>query len=456
MKLRTIILLLAAALSMNPWDALRAEAIAQLDEADHSSTFENCTHGPLRPGVDTVPKFKDVLFTDKSPDNEATIAKILTSDSFFLPWAQLAHYLGYGWVWGNTNGNTEVGREFEFRRIRGPLDTLEPNDQDDEYRYMFQAKYDPRYRREITDPIRFRIAFSKIEWMMQPESLERGKLKNYPKKPIKVTTWLFKNRGDKEITGEAQLAYSATSSWSKMDSTFVFGVITLTHTLKFNLPPFGENQTSISVQVGGGKNWATTEGNSTTTSQLAKAEVSLPPRSQQLVRIILFEEKVDVPYTANMFMDYQAELYNFLWPDNALGSHPRKVTFYLAKFGDEKEKLTAPQDLLSQYISPHISAWDWQWVSDHHCTNHLERQIGLIAKRKFRQQFKGVFEGVEAGVYGVDVGKIEPLKEKGAGTGLTYNLVEGDTKDVPGKVENLHFSFQDKHTLPSSSVSPFH
>ncbi|WP_420912608.1 aerolysin family beta-barrel pore-forming toxin [Chromobacterium sphagni] len=35
-----------------------------------------------------------------SVDNESTIRKIVTSDSFFKPWASLAHYLGYGWTGG--------------------------------------------------------------------------------------------------------------------------------------------------------------------------------------------------------------------------------------------------------------------------------------------------------------------------------------------------------------------
>jgi hypothetical protein len=447
MKLRKNIFLLIALLTIDPLGAWSADAT---DNVNHSFTAqESCTHGPVQPGIDTVPKFDDILFVDMSPDEEATIAKILTSESFFMPWARLADYLGYGWVGGNTNGNREVGREMEYRRIQSTLDNFMP---DNEYRYMFNAKYDPEHPDGYWAEHRFRMAFSKIQWMMEPESLKLGDPLVYDKKPIKVVTALLENYSNLPDTGVATLSYSSTVSWSKTDSVSVNSKISITKSMKFGIPLVAEDETSVSVEVGQGENWSTTNGGSTTTSETAEYRAIMPPRSQRLITLILFEQKADVPYRANMFMSYNAELYNFLrWSGNGLRGHPDNRPFYLAKFGGAKDGLNAPQDLLSQYINPAISMWDWQWVTNEFCTNRVQNRIGEIAKRKFRQQFSGVFTALDSTHYKIIAGEAKPLDQKGkTSTGMTYRLLS-DLRSVPGQVENLHFSLK----RPSSSISPF-
>lgn len=453
MKLRKNIFLLTAVLSMSSLGAWDAEAVPNNSTTNNVNftADDSCERSPVQPGVDTVPKFDDVLFTDMSPDEEATIAKILTSERFYMPWAQLADYLGYGWVGGNTNGNREVGREFEYRRIQTTLDNFLPSN---EYRYMFNSKYDPQHPDGYWADHRFRMAFSKIQWMMEPESLKLDKPQVYGKKPIKVVTVLLKNYSHVPDTGVATLNYSSTESWSKTDSISVNSKVALTKTMKFGIPLIAEDETSISVEVGAGANWSTTNGGSTTTSQTAEYRAILPPRSQRLITLTLFEQKADVPYVADMLMSYEAELYNFLrWSGNGLNGHPNNRPFYLAKFGG-KDGLNAPQDLLSQYINPAISAWDWQWVSDHYCTNRVKNRIGEIAKRKFRQQFTGVFTAVDSTGYDIVASEAKPLKENGMSGGLAY-VVLSDMGGVPGKVENLRFSLKQNQTLPSSSISPF-
>lgn len=415
--------------------------------------------GPAR-AADTVPSFGDVLFTEMSSDNEATIRKIVTSDAFFQPWAYLAHYLGYGWVGGNTNGNTLVGREFEYRRIDTLLDNLSMPD--NKYRYMQNARYDPKGPGGYWADKRFRMAFSNIQWMMEPDSLKLGTPQLFDKKPLRVVTVLLENHSDQTDTGVANLKYDSTVSWSKADKISVSGKVTLTTKFKTGLPIIGESETSIGVEVASGADWTTTNGTSTTTSQTAEYRAVLPPRSKRLITLTLFEQKANIPYTSNMFMTYEAELYNFLrYSDNALNGHPSNRPFYLAKFGG-KDGLNGAQDLLSQYLNPETSKWDWPWLVNRYSRGTVEYYIGAIAKRKFRQQFTGVFSAVDSTGYTVTASNPEPLptvatRSQGAAGRMSGNIrytVLSGMQDVPGRLQNLSFSLQAASDKPSAAT-PF-
>ncbi|AXE31706.1 hypothetical protein DK842_18430 [Chromobacterium phragmitis] len=419
-------------------------------------------HPPVM-AADTVPQYSDVLFSDMSPDNESTIQKIVTSSSFFQPWANLAHFMGYGWVGGNTNQNTLVGKEFEYRRIDTMLDNLSMPD--NKYRYMMNARYDPNGPGGYWADKRFRIAFSNIQWMMEPDDMKLDAPQLYNKKPIKVVTVLLENYGNETDTGVANLKYDSTVSWSKADKIAVSGKVTVTNKWSAGLPLIGGAESSVAVEIASGADWTTTNGTSTTTSQTAEYRAVLPAKSKRLITLTLFEQKANIPYSSRMFMTYDAELYNFLrYSDNALNGHPSNRPFYLAKFGG-KDGLNGAQDLLSQYLNPATSKWDWPWAVNQYSKSTIENTIGAISKRKFKQQFTGVFTAVDSTGYTISAGPVEPLEAKSAAlsapsarsataqVGLQYRVL-GDLNDVSGKVKNLRFSFGKGQAKPSAAT-PF-
>ncbi|MEN3032186.1 aerolysin family beta-barrel pore-forming toxin [Chromobacterium amazonense] len=412
--------------------------------------------------ADTVPQFSDVIYTEMSPDNESTIQKIVTSDAFFKPWAYLAHYMGYGWVGGNTNGNTAVGKEFEYRRIDTMLDNLSMPD--NKYRYMMNAKYDPKGPGGYWADKRFRMAFSNIQWMMEPDDMKLGTPELYNKKPLKVVNVLLENFSDQSDTGVANIKYDSTVSWSKADKISVSGKVTVTNKFSAGLPLIGGAESSVAVEIASGADWTTTNGTSNTTSQTAEYRAVLPPKSKRMITLTLFEQKANIPYTSKMYLTYEAELYNFLrYSDNALNGHPSNRPYYLAKFGG-KDGLNGAQDLLSQYLNPATSKWDWPWAVNQYSRGTIEYYIGSISKRKFKQQFTGVFTAVDSTAYTVTAGPVEPLSSQAltarsanlgaaAAGGIQYRVVGGDLKDVPGKIKNLRISV-DKPKAAPSAASP--
>jgi len=404
--------------------------------------------------ADTVPKFDDVLFKDMSSDNESTIYKVLTSDEFFSPWAYLAHSLGYGWVGGNTNGNTAINNEFDFRRVDTKLDN--PDEHDNKYRYVFSGKFDwlgPDGGAHWANK-RFRMAFSNIQWWMDPEDIKLGAPELYDKKLIKVVPVLLKNFSDQKDTATAELHYEATVSWFKTEESWVLSSVGITHSFKLDLPLVAEGQTSVTVEMAAGKSWNEMNGKSITVGDSVSYQVTLPPKSQRLITLSLFEQKAHLPYTSNSFISYEAELYNFLrFNANGLNGHPVEwptQSFYLAKFGG-RDGLNAPQDLLSQYLTPTTSVWDWPWIARQYGQKTIEDYIGAIAKRKFRQQFSGQFTAVDSSAYEITAGAATPISGQRAG-GTDYEVL-GDLHDIAGKVTNLHFSVT-KNKRPNGVLNP--
>ncbi|POZ60626.1 aerolysin family beta-barrel pore-forming toxin [Chromobacterium alticapitis] len=253
-----------------------------------------------------------------------------------------------------------------------------------------------------------------------------------------------------------------TVSWSKADKISVSGKVTMTNKWTGGLPLIGGAETSVAVEIASGADWTTTNGTSSTTSQTAEYRAVLPPKSKRMITLTLFEQKANIPYTSKMFLTYEAELYNFLrYSDNALNGHPSNRPYYLSKFGG-KDGLNGAQDLLSQYLNPATSRWDWPWATNQYSRGTIEHYIGSIAKRKFKQQFTGVFTAVDSTAYIITAGPAQPLTAQAltarsaslgaaASAGIQYRVVSGDLKDVPGKLKNLRFSVGKPQSAPSAA-----
>ncbi|MGC0155140.1 aerolysin family beta-barrel pore-forming toxin [Chromobacterium vaccinii] len=398
----------------------------------------------------------DVLYTEQSVDNESTIRKIITDYRFHSPWAEIAYYLGYAYVGGNTHPNTYEDRQFEYRRIDTQLDDLRTPATG--YRYMLNSKYDPNG--PAADGYwadkRFRIAFLNIQWKSMPDDVKLEEPQLYSKKPIKTINILLENYGKSDDEGVATLRYESMISWSKADKTSVNGKVTLTNKWSAGLPLIGGTEAAVEVAIEAGADWTTTNGTNTAIGQSAEYRAKLPSRTKRLITLTLYEQKADIPYTSKMFMIYDVELYNFLrYSGNALNGHPTDRPFYLGKFGG-RDGLNAGQDLLSQYHNPETSPWDWPWVLDEYSHSGTEYFLNLIAKRKFKQQFSGVFTAVDSSSYTITAGPAVPLPANegiAAPGGIQYRVLS-DISDVPGKVRNLRFKMSQPQAKPSSA-SPF-
>lgn len=410
------------------------------------------------PHANATPVFNDVFFAEQHSDNESIIRRIIHSEAFYRPWAMLAHYLGYGWCGGNSNGNMSVGKEFDYRRIRSRLDDISMSD--NQYRYMLSARFDPEGPSGYWSDKRFRMAFTNLQWLTESKDLLMGTPQLFDRKPIKVVTVLLENDSDQIDTAVANLKYDASVSWSKADKISVSGKVTVAQKFKAGLPLLGETETSIGVEMAAGADWTTTNGYSATTSQTAEYRATLPPRSKRQITLTLFEQNASIPYESNMYLKYDAELFGFLrFTGNALENHPTHRPFVLTKFGG-KDGLSAPQDLLSQYKNPETSSWDWRWVTNTYTRNRLEHQINAISKRKFRQQFSGVFTTSNSTGYQITASQIEPLGKKKEITakllpsqGIHYTLLS-DLMVPNGKASNLRFSIH-REARSASSASPF-
>ncbi|AUH50988.1 hypothetical protein CXB49_09280 [Chromobacterium sp. ATCC 53434] len=405
-------------------------------------------------GSDEIPQYDDVVFTEPAVDNESTIQKIVTHDSFLKPWANLANIMGYAWSSGNTNQNTEVGNEFEYRRINTKLDDL--STPDTKYRYMLIGKYDPNGPEGYWADKRLRMAFSNIQWKTAPGEIQLKTPELYNKRPIKTVNVLLENHGDTEDAGVANLKYESMTSWSKADKIAVTGKVTLTNTWNASLPLLAGTNASVAVEIESGADWTTTNGTTTTISQSAEYQAQLPAKTKRLITLTLYEEKANIPYTSTMYMSYEAELYNFLrYSGNALNTHPTDRPFHLTQFGG-RDGLNATQDLLSQYRTPASSEWDWLWMKNRYTLDYVRYVIGTISSPKFKQQFKGTFTAVDSTGYTITAGPPVPLSTSlraQTKNGIQYRVLS-DISDVPGSVKNLRFMLKKPLSTPSPA-SPF-
>ncbi|AUH51101.1 hypothetical protein CXB49_09895 [Chromobacterium sp. ATCC 53434] len=404
-------------------------------------------------GDDTVPAYPDLIFDEPSLDNESTIRKIITNEKFFKHWTELADMLGYGWVGGNTNQNEEVGSEMEYRRIDTRLDDLSISDS--RRRYMFNSKYDPNGPGGYWADKRFRMAFLNIQWETTPDDLVLMASRRHDKQPIKTIKVLLENHGDIDDSTVANLNYESAVAWSKVDNITVNGPVTVARPWNASLPLGDSEGSSVAVKINADADWITASDHKETVSQSAEYQVQLPARSKREITLTLYEQRADTPYTSMIYITYDAELYNFLrYGGNALNGHPTDRPFYLGKFGGY-DGLNATRDLLSQYLRPANSKWDWPWLISQHNRNMVENQIGMITKRKFKQRFDGVFTVAASTGYVVTAGPAESLPNNGlsASRGIHYRLLS-DMSDVAAKVQKLRFTLSKPEAQPSSA-SPF-
>ena len=152
-----------------------------------------------------------------------------------------------------------------------------------------------------------------------------------------------------------------------------------------------------------------------------KIEVGLAPHTKKKVEFIMLEDKADIPYNCNMYIEYDVTYKGFLrWGGNAHNTHPTNRPTVSKTFGSGD--LNAAEDLLNQYKHRDIngySEWDWKWIADQGNQSNLHYYLSSICKRERGGIMDGTFTGVSGAICHTTVSDSEYLSgsERSSSTG---------------------------------------
>jgi len=345
---------------------------------------------------DDIPNYSDKMYGQQ--DAASLKYSIISDSAFHKPLAYLGHYLGYGWCGGT--GSQYVGEDFSIY-------------QDSNNQYTLQARYDSNdpYSGGYRSSERLKMQLKNIRFVTNPADLELGEPQVYNRVPIKTVTYEIRNEGNTTDTKVATLTYDETESWSKEENYSFSETIGITNTYEFDLGVMG-SKTEINAEFSATQGWSETNGETNTVSQSAQYRAEMPPRTKREITITFFKQTADIPYTSQMYMDYDLMYENFLrWGGNARTDHPTNRPWEVYTFG-ERNGFNAAEDVLDQYLHRHIngySQWDWDWMLNEFGSGSIRWALGNITKRKYGAPMNGKFTAVDASQYNITAGPAVPL-----------------------------------------------
>lgn len=330
--------------------------------------------------ADELPNSTPVLFPYINEDDLA--AKIINSPEFISKYATFAHYLGFGWCGGTAS--KYVGQDFEFRKSG--------ND------YILQARYnasDP-YASGFWADKRLKMTISNIRFYIAPETLKTGTEKITDLEPIVAQRYEAVNRGDTEDSASANFTYNKSKTVSHTTNySFQEGIHTKS-TAKIDVLFF-------SGAMEYGWNFTANQGWSDSTSTVDSSTVStnyttsVPAKSKRTIKLMSYKTKSEVPYTANIYMDYDITYSGFLrWGGNARTDHPKDRPFVNVTFGSKD--LSATEQIEKMFTNrsiPGYSQWDWNWMNNEYGANNVKSIVSSICRRPMGAATSGVFSAVD-------------------------------------------------------------
>lgn len=376
------------------------------------------SHAVLAQVTDDIPNYSDKMYGQQ---DAASLKHSIVSDSaFHKPLAYLAHFLGYGWCGGT--GSQYVGEDFSVYRDNSSQYTLQA-------RYNSNDPYADGYRANE----RLKMQVKNIRFVTNPADLELGEPQVYDRVPIKTVTYEIRNEGDTTDTKVATLTYDETESWSKEENYSFSETIGITNTYEFDLGVMG-GKTEINAEFSATQGWSETNGETNTVSQSAQYRAEMPPRTKREITITFFKQTADIPYTSQMYMDYDVTFENFLrWSGNARVDHPTNRPWEVYTFG-ERNGFNAAEDTLDQYLHRDIngySQWDWDWMINEFGAGSIQWTLGNVSKRKYGAPMNGKFTAVDASQYNITAGPAVPLDSTSQKTDSTQRLRRSiDSGDV--------------------------
>lgn len=364
---------------------------------------------------DDIPTQSPAIFSMQ--DEESLKAKIIQDPAFIKDLAYLADEMGVGWCGGTAS--KYIGDDFEFKRVG-------PN------HYVLKARYnknDPHAKGYRANE-RLEIDITNAKFYIDTDSLKLGKPQVTELKAANSTSKIIRNGGDRE--GTFVVDYSATeqNSFTKTDGGHwaVTAGVKQTFTVKSSEVTGGvDSATEISVSATGGESWSEAKGTSTSVTQSSQERVNVGANKKAKVTTYAFQQKSDIPYTVNMYLDYDVAFKGFMrYKDNSEVGHdesrpPSEITFG-GKQSSLGGALGGPEDILDQYLHRDIngySKWDWDWILNKYKdrTGYWSTKsiLSRITKKKYATTVSGKFTSVGGMRFETDVEDLGELTEEDKG-----------------------------------------
>jgi len=330
-------------------------------------------------------------------DDEDLMAKIINSDQFISDHAGLADLLGFGWCGGTRS--QYVGEDFEFKKLG-------------DGKYSLKARYNSNdtYADGYMADTRLEMIIDNVSFYVDGDTLEFGEHKLSDLKPVKVYDSYVTNESEYPVIKYPRLTYTTDSSWSRTDDVSFGQSLEIKNKYKFDIGIMG-NETEITAKLDFGQGWSDTKSGSETLTAEERLQVTVAPYSKNKVEMVMLKDKVDLPYTSNIYMDYDITYKGFLrWGGNALNLHPDNRPMKEMTFGEGS--LSAAEDIYDQYIHRDIngySEWDWEWIYDQGKGDRLVRKLSSIVNRPRGGINTGIFECISGAICKSTVGETEPL-----------------------------------------------
>ncbi|WP_432667452.1 aerolysin family beta-barrel pore-forming toxin [Wukongibacter baidiensis] len=385
----------------------------------------------------SLSEYPPVLYPFSPTESQEILkSKIINSQEFIFKHALLAHYLGFGWCGGTAS--PYVGNDFEFRKEGD--------------NYVLQARYnssDPHAGGYWADK-RLKMTVSNVKFYFAPETVKQGEEKITELEPLAAQTFKIVNRGDTEDTANTKIAYTASKSVSK-SSNYKFGQSLGTKTTVGVNVLFFKGEKEISYNFNAEQSWSDT----TTTVESTNLEASytgkIPPKSKRIIKLMSYRTKSDIPYTANIYMDYDITFSGFLrWGGNARTDHPKNRPFVDVTFGNGD--LTAQEEIEDMYNHrsiPGYSQWDWNWMDQQFGANNVNWVVSNICNRPMGATMTGKFTCVDGSRVEVVAGEAIPLTPEeltGAARAASGGPIRGAT------IEDVHLNYIPEVNVDKTTV----
>ena len=334
-------------------------------------------------------------------DEEQLKANIIQSKDFIKNWANVAHYLGFGWCSGTKT--KRVGDDFSFRKVI----------ENGKVAYVLKANYDSNdthasgYRANE----RLEMKISNVRFVIDPSTIQFGKAKITEKKPLIASSAYATNHGTVEDDVEMKFKYSSSETSSKTDNVNFTEGIGIKTTFQLGVPYIFEGKAETNFDFSSSQGWSNTQESNKTTEVSTKYAAKVPAKSKRLVELVSIERKSDVPYTSKIYMEYDITFNGFLrWSGNAQENHPDDRPVVSITFGGNNN-MSAAEHILDMYNHKDIngySEWDWNWMINKHGQSLVDNVVDKACKTRYGGILTGVFTGID-GTH-VDIKARKPKK----------------------------------------------
>ncbi|WDV45465.1 aerolysin family beta-barrel pore-forming toxin [Clostridiaceae bacterium M8S5] len=354
-------------------------------------------------------------------------AKIINSPDFIKQHAYLAHYMGLGWCGGTRS--RYVGEDFNFRK--------EGN------KYVLQARYNPNdpHSGGFWADKRLKMTVSNVRFYIDTNTIVKGTEKVTNLDPIVAQIYEAVNRGNTEDTAVASFIYTKSKTVSKSTNISFEESFAVKSTGSVSVL-FASASFEHGWSFKAGQSWTDTTSDVDSVTVSTDYQTTVPAKSKKTIKLISYKKKSEIPYTVNIYMDYDITFSGFLrWGGNARVDHPKHRPFVNVTFG--QGDLTAQEEIKRMYQNRHIpgySEWDWYWMENQFTPNGVKYWVSRIC-RPMGAKIDGKFACVAGTHVQVEASKAMPLTQEelgdSAGNNTNLNTLKGSLVDESSKSMNI-------------------